>query len=55
LLVLLYRHEAWSVTLREDLNTRALESRMLRIIFGPKRKKVIGGWRKLHNEDLSNL
>jgi hypothetical protein len=31
------------------------ENRMLRRIFGPKRDKVIGGWRKLHNENLSNL
>jgi hypothetical protein len=27
---------------------------MLRI-FGPKREKVMGGWRKLHNEELHNL
>jgi hypothetical protein len=24
-------------------------------IFGPKREKVAGGWRRLHNEDLHNL
>jgi hypothetical protein len=24
-------------------------------IFGPKREKVIGGWRNLHNEGLRNL
>jgi hypothetical protein len=24
-------------------------------IFGPKRDEVIGGWRKLHNEELHNL
>jgi hypothetical protein len=23
--------------------------------FGPKRDEVIGGWRKLHNEELHNL
>jgi hypothetical protein len=23
--------------------------------FGPKRDEVIGGWRKLHNEELRNL
>jgi hypothetical protein len=27
----------------------------LKIIFGPKRAEVIGGWRKLHNEELHNL
>jgi hypothetical protein len=24
-------------------------------IFGPKRDEVIGGWRKLHNEELHNF
>jgi hypothetical protein len=28
------------------------ENRVLRRIFGPKRDEVIGGWRKLHNEEL---
>jgi hypothetical protein len=31
------------------------ENRVLRRIFGPKREEVIGGWRKLHNEELHNL
>jgi hypothetical protein len=31
------------------------ENRMLRRIFGAKRKKVAGGWRTLHNEELHNL
>jgi hypothetical protein len=31
------------------------ENRVLRKIFGPKRDEVIGGWRKLHNEELHNL
>jgi hypothetical protein len=31
------------------------ENRVLRRIFGLKRDKVIGGWRKLHNEELHNL
>jgi hypothetical protein len=31
------------------------ENRVLRKIFGPKRDEVIGGWRKLHNEELQNL
>jgi len=30
-------------------------NRVLRRIFGPKRKKVAGGWRRLHNEELYNL
>jgi hypothetical protein len=28
---------------------------VLRIIFGPKRDAVIGGWRKLHDQELHNL
>ena len=31
------------------------ENRVLRRIFGPKRDKVTGEWRKLHNEELSDL
>jgi hypothetical protein len=31
------------------------EKRALRRIFGPKRDKVTGEWRKLHNEELHNL
>jgi len=34
---------------------RVLENRVLRRILGPKREKVAGGWRKLHNEELHNL
>jgi hypothetical protein len=31
------------------------ENRVLRRIFGPKRDKVTGEWRKLHNGKLHNL
>jgi hypothetical protein len=30
------------------------ENRVLRRIFGPKRDEVTGGWRKMHNEELSS-
>jgi hypothetical protein len=30
-------------------------STVLRKIFGPKREKVIGGWRKLHKKELHDL
>jgi hypothetical protein len=30
-------------------------NRMLSIIFGCKREVVIGGWRKLHSQELHNL
>jgi hypothetical protein len=31
------------------------ENRVLRRILGLKRDEVIGGWRKVHNEELHNL
>jgi hypothetical protein len=31
------------------------ENGVLRRIFGLKRDEVIGGWRKLHNEEFHNL
>jgi hypothetical protein len=34
---------------------RVFENRVLRRIFGPKREEVTGDWRKLHNEELSDL
>jgi hypothetical protein len=34
---------------------RVFEKRVLRRIFGPKSDKVIGGWRKLHNEEIRDL
>jgi hypothetical protein len=43
------------LTLREENGLRVFENRVLRKIFGPKRDEVIGGWRKLHNEELHNL
>jgi hypothetical protein len=31
------------------------ENRVLRKVFGPKKDEVTGEWRKLHNEELSDL
>jgi hypothetical protein len=31
------------------------ENRVLRRIFGSSREEMVGGWRKLHNEELHNL
>jgi hypothetical protein len=53
--VVLYGCETWSLTLREERRLRVFENRVLRRIFGPKRDEVIGGWRKLRNEELHNL
>jgi hypothetical protein len=53
--VVLYRCETWSLTLREEHRLRVLENRVLRRIFGPRSDGVMGGWRKLHNEELRDL
>ena len=53
--VVLYRCETWSPTLREERRLRVFENRVLRRIVGPKRDKVTGEWRKLHNEELRDL
>jgi len=47
--VVLYGFETWSFMLREEHRLMAFENRVLRKIFRPKRDKVIGEWRKLHN------
>jgi hypothetical protein len=44
-----------SLTLREEHRLRVFENRVLRRIFGPKMDEVMGGWRKLHNEELQGL
>jgi hypothetical protein len=55
MLLVLYGCETWSLTLREKHRLRVFENRVLWRIFGPKRDKVTGGWRKLHNEELHGL
>jgi hypothetical protein len=41
--------------LREKCRLGEFENRVLRRIFGPKRDKATGEWRKLHYEELSDL
>jgi hypothetical protein len=53
--VVLYGSETWFLTVREEHKLRVFENGVLRRIFGPKRDRVTGGWRKLHNEELHNL
>jgi hypothetical protein len=53
--VVLYGCETWSLTVREEHKMRVFENRVLRRIFGSKRDGVMGGWRKLYNEELHNL
>jgi hypothetical protein len=31
------------------------ENRVLRRIFGPKMEEMVGGWRRVHNEEIHNL
>ena len=53
--VVLYGFETWSLTLREERRLRVFENGVLRRVFGPKRDEVTGEWRKLHNDELSDL
>jgi hypothetical protein len=53
--VVLYECVTWWLTLREERKLRVFENRVLRRIFGSKRKKAIREWRKLHNEELKDL
>jgi hypothetical protein len=52
--VVLYVCETWSLTLMEEHRLRVFENRVLRRIFGSKRDKVTGGWRKLRNKLYSS-
>jgi len=53
--VVLYVCEAWSLALREERKLRVFENMVLRRIFGPRRDEVTEEWRRLHNEELSDL
>jgi hypothetical protein len=50
--VFLYECETLSLTLREEHTLGLFENRVLRRIFEQKREELIGGWRKLNNEEL---
>jgi hypothetical protein len=41
--------------LREECRLRVFVDRVLRRIFGPKRKEVTWEWRKLHNKELNDV
>jgi hypothetical protein len=51
----LHGYETWPLTLREEHRLRVFENRVLGNIFGLKEGKIIGGWRKVYNEELHNL
>jgi hypothetical protein len=51
-----YWCETWSLTLREyHTQTEVVYYRLLMRMFGSKRGKMTGGWRKLNIEVLQNL
>jgi hypothetical protein len=43
------------VTLREKHRLRVFEDRVLKGILGLRIDEVMGGWRKLHSEELCDL
>ena len=55
MLVVLYGCETWSLILRDEWKLRVFENMVLRRIFGNRRDKVTGEWRRLHNEELNDL
>ena len=53
--VVLYGCETWSLTLREKRTLWVFDNIMLRRIFGPRRDKVTGEWRRLYNQEKNHL
>jgi hypothetical protein len=43
------------LTFREEYRLKVFANRVLRGIFRLRRADIIGGWRKLHNEELHNV
>jgi len=41
--------------MREESTLKVFENSLFRRIFGPRRDKVTGEWRKQHNEELNDL
>jgi hypothetical protein len=54
-LVVLYVCETWSLIVWEEHRLRVFENKVLRRTLGPRRDKVMGGWRKLQNEGIHDL
>ena len=44
-----------TVTKREEQKLRVFENKLLRKIFGAKKNKINGEWRKFHNVELQKL
>jgi len=43
------------LTRREERKLKVFENMVLRRIFGPRRDKATGEWRRLRNEELNDL
>jgi hypothetical protein len=52
LLLILYGHESWFLTLGKEGRLRVSENRMLRRIFRPKWDEVTREWRRLTTEEF---
>jgi hypothetical protein len=55
ILHVVYGFKTLSVTVWDERWLRVFESMVLMKVFGPKRYKVRGDWRKLHYEELNDL
>ena len=53
--VVLYECETWLLALKEERRLRVFENRVLKRIFGPKRERVTGEWKIIHNEEFNDL
>jgi hypothetical protein len=53
--VVLYGCETWVSDIKEEHGLKVIENRVLRRIFGLVRDDILGGWRKLLNEELDTL
>jgi hypothetical protein len=49
------RCEIWLLTLRDEPWLRVFENRVLRRIFGPKKDRITGESRRVHNEEHYDL
>jgi hypothetical protein len=47
--------ETWSLNPRDRMYIGVFEDKVLRRLFGPKSEEVIGGCRKVHNEEFHNF
>jgi hypothetical protein len=53
--LVLYWHQTWSPTLREENRLKAFENRVPMRIFWPKRDEMAGSLRTLHNDVFRNF